>query len=138
MNLFQADYVTISEVYTHLNATINAITTNYIGHNGILPNYRNFLREYVDKQNILIEDLPDFISQFVVATVESLQDRFPDSEILNSLRIFDPCELPPQYNQIHSYSNSEICTLAEFYGKPKKLNQIEYPALIDNNLLTKE
>ncbi|CAG8814669.1 14703_t:CDS:2, partial [Cetraspora pellucida] len=132
------DYVTISEVYMYLNATINSITTQYIGHNGILPNYRNFLREYIDEQNILIEDLPDFILQFAVATIESLQDRFPDSEILNSLRIFDPCELPPQYNQIHSYGNSEICSLANFYEKPKKLNQIEYLALIDNNSLTKE
>ncbi|CAG8504672.1 9051_t:CDS:2 [Cetraspora pellucida] len=129
---------TISEVYMHLNATINSITTQYIGHNGIPPNYENFLREYIDEQNILIEDLPDFILQFAVATVESLQDRFPNSEILNSLRIFDPCELPSQYNQIHSYGNSEICSLANFYRKPKKLNQIEYPALIDNNSLTKE
>ncbi|CAG8823935.1 1770_t:CDS:2, partial [Cetraspora pellucida] len=99
------DYVTISEVYMHLNATINSITTQYIGRNGILPNYGNFLSEYIDKQNILIEDLPDFILQFAVATVESLQDHFPDSEILNSLRIFNSCKLPSQYNQIHSYSN---------------------------------
>ncbi|CAG8758873.1 15063_t:CDS:2, partial [Dentiscutata heterogama] len=102
-NLFQADYITISEIYTHLNATIDIITTQYIGHNGIPPNYRNFLREYIDKQNILIKDLPDFILQFAFATIESLQDRFPDSEILNSLRIFDPQELLLQYNQIHSY-----------------------------------
>ncbi|CAG8750164.1 12615_t:CDS:1, partial [Dentiscutata heterogama] len=52
--------------------------------------------------------------------------------------IFDPQELLLQYNQIHSYGNSEIRTLAKFYRKPKKLNQIEYPALIDNNSLTKE
>lgn len=137
-NLFQADYITISEVYTHLKATIDTITTQYIGRNGMPPNYGNFLKEYINEQGILSEELPDFITQFAIATIESLQDRFPDSEILNSLRIFDPRELPPQYNQIHSYGYNEIQTLVNFYGKPKNFRQIEYPPIIDGNLLIKE
>ncbi|CAG8629943.1 1786_t:CDS:2, partial [Dentiscutata heterogama] len=128
-----ADYITISEVYTHLKATIDTITTQYIGRNGMPPNYENFLKEYIDEQGILFEELPDFISQFAIATIESLQDRFPDSEILNSLRIFDPRELPPQYNQIHSYGNNEIKTLVKFYGKPKNFCQIEYQPIIDES-----
>ncbi|CAG8584582.1 1171_t:CDS:2, partial [Scutellospora calospora] len=137
-NAMDQTFYLATKVYTYLNTTINTITTQYIGRNRILLNYGNFLREYINEQNILFEDLSDFILQFAIATIESLQDRFLDSEMLNSLRIFDPHELPPQYNQIHSYSNSEIQTLAKFYGKPKKLNQIEYLALIDDNLLTKK
>ncbi|CAG8835381.1 30799_t:CDS:2, partial [Gigaspora margarita] len=125
-------------VYTHLKATIDTITTQYIGRNGMPPNYGNFLKEYINEQGILFEELPDFISQFAIATIESLQDRFSDSEILNSLRIFDLRELPLQYNQIHSYGNNEIQTLVNFYGKPKNFHQIEYQLIIDSNLLIKE
>ncbi|CAG8491309.1 20990_t:CDS:2 [Gigaspora margarita] len=92
-----AEYITISEVYMHLNATIDTITTQYIGHYKILPNYGNFLKENMDEQKILPNDLPDFISQFAIATIESFHNCFSNSEILNALRIFDSQELLSQY-----------------------------------------
>ncbi|CAG8784845.1 19898_t:CDS:2, partial [Cetraspora pellucida] len=90
-----SDYVTISEIYMHLNATINSITTQYIGYNGIPPNYGNFLREYIDEQNILIEELPDFILQFAVATkalfdFSNFSTQFPNIKKLASIFLITP------------------------------------------------
>ncbi|CAG8734285.1 5729_t:CDS:1, partial [Dentiscutata heterogama] len=65
MKLFQADYITISEIYTHLNATIDVITTQYIGRNRIPPNYGNFLREYIDIRKFLQIPIENFVPKSI-------------------------------------------------------------------------
>jgi hypothetical protein len=92
----------------------------------------------MNNEAILPEQLPRFISEFAKATVNSLYDRFPDSEILNALRIFDPHELPPHYNQVHLYGQHEIQILSDFYGVSKQLQNVEHPAIINSEMLTNE
>ncbi|RIB23959.1 hypothetical protein C2G38_2242329 [Gigaspora rosea] len=67
--LFQANYISLFDIKLQLNATINAITTEFI-------------------------EVPLFVQDFAKAVIESLKERFPDHDLIDSFRILDPKELP--------------------------------------------
>ncbi|CAG8833873.1 36094_t:CDS:1, partial [Racocetra persica] len=39
-------------------------------------------------------EVPLFVQDFAIAIIESLKERFPDNNLIDSFHIFDPKELP--------------------------------------------
>ena len=62
----------------------------------------------IKAQFIVTEEILLFISKFAEAIIKALKSRFPDSEIYNSLRIFDPKFLPQRESGIANYGNNDI------------------------------
>ncbi|GET02905.1 ribonuclease H-like domain-containing protein [Rhizophagus clarus] len=73
---------------------VNNLDSNFIISTMFLADLITILRQYMKNNNTLSDHLPSFISKFAKAIVKTLQNRFPDSEIYNALRIFDPKFLP--------------------------------------------
>jgi len=113
---FQCDHIDLSEVKYSLEITISAIEAQFIGTNETPPTYGTILHQYIVDNNIPSNSLPSFISKFAKAIINSLKNRFPDSEIYNALRIFDPKFLPQKESEISNYGDDDIKVIAEYFG----------------------
>ncbi|CAG8536934.1 15298_t:CDS:2, partial [Racocetra persica] len=71
---------------------INTIQAQFIGSNKALPTY---------------------------TTIESLNNHFPNQELYNVLKIFDPEQLPKLDSELSNYSNEKIKFLSDFYRTEK-------------------
>ncbi|CAG8763419.1 7798_t:CDS:1, partial [Cetraspora pellucida] len=58
--IFQADYVSVSEVIIQVDAIIESITIDFIGEADVQPTFGTILLRFMNQQNILPEDLPLF------------------------------------------------------------------------------
>ncbi|CAG8653930.1 10497_t:CDS:2, partial [Gigaspora rosea] len=134
--IFQANYVSLYEVKIQINATIQKIRFDFLGNNDQEPTWRNFLRQFLDENNLSTDDIPLHIQEFAQATIENLQIRFPDHEITDAFCIFDPRNLPTTF--LNEYGNKEITTIANYYGTSKSVQDIIYSPFIDKDNLIQE
>ena len=58
-------------------------------------------------------------STFIDKLISNLQSRFPDSNLLGSLSVFDPQKLPVEPSELATYGAAEIDVLCAHYGTPK-------------------
>ncbi|CAG8455652.1 10893_t:CDS:2, partial [Dentiscutata heterogama] len=58
INVFQSDYVSLSETRKQLNMVIETITTNFIGTEFSTPNYGTYLLMYMNENSLSNYDLP--------------------------------------------------------------------------------
>jgi len=59
---FQEDYITLSDVHYHLNSTILAIQTMFIGDDNTPPTYGKNLLEYIESNHLSLDSIPDSFS----------------------------------------------------------------------------
>jgi len=136
---FQGDFITLSDMHYHLNSTICAIQTMFIGNNETLPTYGKNLLEYIESNQLSLNSIPESFSQFSASIIENIKKRFPDSDFYHSMRIFDAQQLPLTQTLISQYGEKEIETIGEFYGNQKtdQDGNIHEP-VIDKEELEKE
>jgi hypothetical protein len=58
-------------------------------------------------------------STFIDKQISNLKCRFPDSNLLGSLSVFDPQILPVEPSELATYGAAEIDELCAHYGTPK-------------------
>ena len=116
---FQGDFITLSDVHYHLNSTILAIQTKFIGDYDTPPTYGKNLLEYIESNQLSLDSIPNSFSQFALSMIQNIQKRFPDSEFHHSMRIFDAQQLPLTQTLINKYGEKEIEIIGEFYGNEK-------------------
>ncbi|CAG8576953.1 10563_t:CDS:2 [Rhizophagus irregularis] len=116
---FQGDFITLSDVHYHLNSTILAIQTMFIGDDNTPPTYGKHLLEYIESNNLSISSIPNSFSQFSSSIIQNIEKRFPDSDFHYSMRIFDAQQLPLTQTLINQYGEKEIEIVGEFYGNQK-------------------
>jgi hypothetical protein len=139
IKIFQRDYIDLSELKHSLETTISAIKAQFIGTEEIPPTYGTILCQYMENNNINSNNLPFFISKFAEAIIKALKSRFPDSEIYNSLRIFDPKFLPQRESGIANYGNDDIKILVEYFGNERLSDTGEkFPAYFNEMELKQE
>src|SRR2546421_8987562 len=114
---------------------IKGITTEFIGYENVLPNYGVILKKYLDEHN---QSVPLFVKEYSLAIIESISNRFPESELYFSFRIFDPKELPDTERDLVLYGKNEIEFLDKFYGKTKSVNNNEFHGIIEKGKLIEE
>ncbi|CAG8501312.1 162_t:CDS:2 [Scutellospora calospora] len=90
INLFQQDYITISNIWFNLEITISAIKIQFIGNKNTKPTYGTFLHEYIDKNSIDLAQIPSSIMEFAKAIIQSLKSCFPNISLYNAMKIFEP------------------------------------------------
>ncbi len=73
------------------------------------------LHQYIVDNNISSNSLPSFISKFAKTIINSLKNKFLDSEIYNALRIFDPKFLPQKESKISNYGDDDIKVIVEYF-----------------------
>ncbi|CAB5202312.1 unnamed protein product [Rhizophagus irregularis] len=112
---FQGDFITLSDVHYHLNSTILAIQTMFIGDDNTPPTYEKHLLEYIESNNLSISSIPNSFSQFSSSIIQNIEKRFPDSDFHYSMRIFDAQQLPLTQTLINQYGEKEIEIVGEFY-----------------------
>ncbi|CAG8798082.1 20374_t:CDS:1, partial [Dentiscutata erythropus] len=83
------------------------------------PTWGNFLRQFLDENNLSTNDIPSHIQEFAQTTIANLQICFPDYEITNAFCIFDPHNLPTTL--LNEYGNKEITTIANYYDISKSV-----------------
>ncbi|CAG8672118.1 15420_t:CDS:2 [Dentiscutata erythropus] len=140
INVFQSDYVSLSETRKQLNMVIETITTNFIGTEFSTPNYGTYLLMYMNENSLSNYDLPGIVVQFSLNIIQSLRNHFPTSHLYHAMRILDPSESPDDQESLRTYGDSDIKFLADFYGvsKPITLNNTYHPPIIDNKGVIRE
>ncbi|CAG8488403.1 334_t:CDS:2 [Cetraspora pellucida] len=139
INIFQRDYVNISDVQFNLDITISTITTQFIGNENATPTYGTFLREYLEKNSINSAQIPSSITEFAKAIIKGLKSRFPNTSLYNSMKIFEPNLLPRKDSDFSNYGEAEIELLANFYDNDKQTKDGKIvTALIDKQELKQE
>ncbi|CAG8759234.1 13657_t:CDS:2, partial [Cetraspora pellucida] len=68
--LFQANYVSLFDIKLQLDATIKAITTEFIGEENISPTWEIHLKNYFIEKNIDNFEIPLFVQDFAKAVIE--------------------------------------------------------------------
>ena len=116
---FQGDFITLSDVHYHLNSTILAIQTKFIGDYDTPPTYGKNLLEYIESNQLSLDSIPNSFSQFALSMIQNIQKRFPDSEFHHSMQIFDAQQLPLTQTLINQYGKKKIKIIGKFYGKQK-------------------
>ena len=91
---FQEDFITLSDVHYHLNSTILAIQTMFIGDDNTPPTYGKNLHEYIESNQLSLDSIPNSFSRFSLSIIQNIKKRFPDSEFYYSMQIFDAQQLP--------------------------------------------
>ncbi|CAG8457899.1 11277_t:CDS:2, partial [Cetraspora pellucida] len=134
---FQSDYISLIEIKIQIATVIQIITESFIGTEDSLPTWGYHLRIYLEAKDLTSSDIPDFIQQFAIATVENLNKRFPDREILDAFCIFDSQNLPKE-ESLSNYGNDKIHILAKYYGTEKINNGIVFSPIINAEDLVKE
>ena len=105
INTLQLENLSISKFKLALDNTIKDITSEFIGYVDVLPNYGVIFRKYLDEYNQLV---PSFVREYSLAIIESISNRFPESELYFSFNIFDPKELPDDERDLIVYGINEI------------------------------
>ncbi|CAG8763906.1 34367_t:CDS:2, partial [Racocetra persica] len=136
--VFQADYVSVSEVTMQVNAVIESITADFIGEANIQPTFGTILLRFMNQQNILPHDLPLFVREFAINTVKNIKLCFPDRKLISLFKIFDPKQLLTDRCLILTYRNYEITEIGNFYGTSKKTTEHDYQKIIDADNLSQE
>ncbi|CAG8634044.1 211_t:CDS:2, partial [Dentiscutata heterogama] len=109
--IFQSDYVLFTDIQQYITMTVDAIQAQFIDSNEVLPTY---------------------------AIIESLNNRFPNRELFNALKIFDPEQLPNLDSELSNYGNEEIRFLGDFYGLEKIVSDKKFKPPLNKQLLIKE
>jgi hypothetical protein len=117
---FQKDNVTLSDLKYSLDTSISAIKAQFIGFDGESPTYGIILKEYLDDNPYYSQYLPNEFINFAKALIQNLETRFPNSELYQSMRIFDPRELPQKESELSSYGDEEIDILSKYFGLEKQ------------------
>ncbi|CAG8740154.1 11599_t:CDS:2, partial [Cetraspora pellucida] len=115
---FQSEHISLTEIKLQIATVIQTINESFIGTENFSPTWGYHLRTYLQTNDLASEDIPDFIQQFAIATIENLNRQFPDRKILNAFSIFDPQNLLEK-ESLSDYGNDEIYILANYYGKEK-------------------
>ncbi|CAG8838049.1 15229_t:CDS:1, partial [Cetraspora pellucida] len=115
---FQLEHISLTEIKLQIATVIQMINESFIGTENFSPTWGYHLRTYLQTNDLASEDIPDFIQQFAIATIENLNRRFPNRKILNAFSIFDPQNLLEKESLL-DYRNDEIYILANYYGKEK-------------------
>ncbi|CAG8816153.1 17705_t:CDS:2, partial [Cetraspora pellucida] len=136
--IFQSDYISFTDIQQYITMTIDAIRAQFIGNNEVLLTYGPNLLEYMAKNNLNLDQLPIFIFEFALATIESLNNRFPNRELFDALKIFDPEQLPNLDNELSNYSNEKIKFLGDFYRLEKIVEDKKFKPPLSKQLLINE
>ncbi|CAG8776430.1 12701_t:CDS:2, partial [Cetraspora pellucida] len=113
--IFQANYVSVSEVTMQVNAIIESITTDFIGTTNVQPTFGTILLQFMNQNDILPNDILSFIYEFAENTVTNIKLRFPDF-----------------------YGNHEINKIGNFYRISKKIAGHEHYKVIDADNFAQE
>ena len=135
INTFQLENLSISKFKSVLENMIKDIIIEFIGYENVLPNYGVILKKYLDEHN---QSVPLFVKEYSLAIIESISNRFPESELYFSFRIFDPKELPDTERDLVLYGKNEIEFLDKFYGETKSVNNNEFHGIIEKGKLIEE
>jgi len=136
---FQGDFITLSDVHYHLNSTILAIQTTFIGDDDTPPTYGKHLLEYIESNQLSLSSIPSTFSEFSLSIIQNIKKRFPDSNFYHSMQIFDAQQLPLTQTLINQYGEAEIKVIGEFYGSEKSDQDGNiYEAIIDKEELERE
>ena len=127
--------LSISKFIFHLNNTIKEITSEFIGYEEVLPNYGIIFKNYLDESGNLV---PAFVKEYSLAIIDAIKNRFPESELYFSFKIFDPKELPDDENDLVAYGTNEIEFLDKFYGEDKFVDDNQFYGMIEKGELIKE
>ncbi|CAG8604088.1 4932_t:CDS:2, partial [Scutellospora calospora] len=76
--VFQADYISVSEVTIQVNTVIESITADFISEANIQSTFGTILLQFMNQQNILPHDLPLFVQEFTINIVKNIKLRFSD------------------------------------------------------------
>jgi hypothetical protein len=79
-----------------------------------------------------------FVKEYSLAIIESISNRFPESELDFSFNIFDPKELPDNERDLIIYGINEIEFLDKFYGETKFVSDNEFYGIIEKGRLMEE
>ena len=135
INTLQLENLSISKFKLALDNTIKDITSEFIGYVDVLPNYGVIFRKYLDEYNQLV---PSFVREYSLAIIESISNRFPESELYFSFNIFDPKELPDDERDLIVYGINEVAFLDKFYGETKFVGDNEFYGIIEKGKLIEE
>lgn len=135
INIFQLENLSVSKFIFHLNNTIREITSEFIGHEEIQPNYGTIFGNYLNKSG---SSVPSFVKEYSLAIIDAIKNRFPESELYFSFKIFDPKELPDNERDLFIYGTIEIEFLDKFYGEDKYVNGNQFYGIIKKGELIKE
>ena len=138
IKIFQSDYVSLSHINPHLEATVNSINKYFIGSEDVKPTYGIILRNYMDRRKISSNELPSFIKNYAVAIIDALKARFPESKLYNALSIFDTSLLPKTEKPMAEYGVKEIEYLANYYGDIKIVHDNIFPGIVNKEDLLEE
>lgn len=135
INIFQLENLSISKFISHLNNTIKEITSEFIGYEEVLPNYGIIFKNYLDESS---NSVPSFVKEYSLAIIDAIKNRFPESELYFSFKIFDPKELPDNEDDLVAYGTNEIEFLDKFYGEDKFVDNNQFYGMIEKGELIKE
>jgi hypothetical protein len=132
IKIFQLDNLTLSQYKPKINATIKEITEAFIGDGEVPPSYGIIFKNYLERNSCPV---PSFVKDYSLAMIRAINDRFPDSELFSSFKIFNPNELPDNENDLDLYGKEEIEFLEEFYGNIKQMDGEEYEIVEKGKLI---
>ena len=81
-------------MYYHLNSTILAIQTMFIGDDDTPPTYSKNLLEFIESNHLSLDSIPNSFSHFSLSIIHNIKKRFPDTNFHHSMQIFDAQQLP--------------------------------------------
>jgi hypothetical protein len=120
IKIFQSDNLSLSQYKPNIDATIKEITAEFIGDGEISPNYGMIFKNYLVQNHYF--SVPSFVKDYSLAMIKAINNRFPDTELFSSFKIFDPNELPDIEDDLNLYGQSEIEFLDKFYGDTRLVN----------------
>ncbi|CAG8472995.1 9692_t:CDS:1 [Cetraspora pellucida] len=138
IRVFQSDYISFTDIQQYITMMIDAIWAQFIGNNEVLPTYGPNLLEYIAKNNLNLDQLLIFISEFALATIESLNNHFSNRELFDALKIFDSEQLPNLDNELSNYDNEKIKFLGNFYGLEKIVEDKKFKPPLSKQVLINE
>ncbi|CAG8489083.1 294_t:CDS:1 [Scutellospora calospora] len=114
----------------------DALQAQFIGNNNVLPTYGQNLLQYIEENNLDTSQFLTFISEFASATITSLNNRFPNRELYEAIKIYDPKQLLISNSDLANYSNEVINILSNFYRTEKIINNQQFiPPLEKKDLI---
>jgi hypothetical protein len=135
INIFQLENLSVSKFSFHLNNTIREITSEFIGYEEVQPNYGTIFNNYLNESG---NSVPSFVKEYSLAIINAVENRFPESELYFSFKIFDPKELPDNERDLFIYGINEVEFLDKFYGEDKSVDGNQFCGIIEKGELIKE
>ena len=87
INIFQLEHLSLPHFKLQLDATLEAIQTEFIGSEETQPNYGTIFKKYLDEHDYFV---PQFVAEYSTAVINAIKNRFPESELYSSFSVFDP------------------------------------------------